>query len=262
MWRWSRSGQVVAASVFLVLTALVFVIAPRLTIPLGWTLVLLAMVLGLFGPLFGFPDWLVHLAPIAIAPTVTGDGVDVQGLWWLLLAHRGDRRRGRAAHAATRTGSRGMTAMEHAGREPAEQAAAMMTAAGMPRMPARVMMALVGSPDEGYTAAELAERLGVSAAAVSGAVRYLQSIHIIHRLPHRGRPARPVRHRRRRLARGADRQHAAVRAPRRLRRPGRGREHGAPLSVARARNMSEFFRFLARRMPELLDEWDAERASG
>ncbi len=51
------SGQVVAASVFLVLTALVFVIAPRLTIPLGWTLVLIAMVLGLFGPLFGFPDW-------------------------------------------------------------------------------------------------------------------------------------------------------------------------------------------------------------
>ena len=75
-----------AASVFLVVTALVFVLAPRLTIPLGWTLVMLAMILGLFGPLFGFPDWLVHVAPIAIAPTVTGDGVDVRGLWWLLLA--------------------------------------------------------------------------------------------------------------------------------------------------------------------------------
>jgi ABC-2 type transport system permease protein len=80
------AGQVVAASVFLVLTALIFVVAPRLTIPLGWTLVMLAMVLGLFGPLFGFPDWLIDIAPIAIAPTVTGDGVDVQGLWWLLLA--------------------------------------------------------------------------------------------------------------------------------------------------------------------------------
>ncbi|WP_314504297.1 polyketide antibiotic transporter [uncultured Microbacterium sp.] len=80
------AGQVVAASVFLVVTALVFVLAPRLTIPLGWTLVFLAMVLGLFGPLFGFPDWLVHIAPIAIAPTVTGDGVALQGLWWLLFA--------------------------------------------------------------------------------------------------------------------------------------------------------------------------------
>ena len=80
------AGQMVAASVFLLVTALVFVLAPGLTIPLGWTLVFLAMVLGLFGPLFGFPDWLVHIAPIAIAPTVTGDGVALQGLWWLLFA--------------------------------------------------------------------------------------------------------------------------------------------------------------------------------
>jgi predicted transcriptional regulator len=69
----------------------------------------------------------------------------------------------------------------HRGVEPAEQAAAMMTAAGMPRMPARVMMALVAAPEGGYTAAQLAERLGVSAAAVSGAVRYLQQLHFIQR---------------------------------------------------------------------------------
>ena len=37
----------------------------------------------------------------------------------------------------------------HRGMEPAEQAAAMMTAAGMPRMPARVMMALVAAPEGG-----------------------------------------------------------------------------------------------------------------
>jgi len=34
----------------------------------------------------------------------------------------------------------------------------------------------------------------------------------------------------------------------------------APQSVARARSMSEFFRFLGRRMPQLLDEWEAERS--
>ena len=79
------AGQVAAASVFPVITALVFVLAPRLTIPLGWTLVMLGMILGLFGALFGFPDWLVRLAPIGDAPTVTNDGVDLQGLWWLLL---------------------------------------------------------------------------------------------------------------------------------------------------------------------------------
>jgi ABC-2 type transport system permease protein len=72
--------------VFLVVTALAFVLVPRLTIPLGWTLVLLGMMLGLFGPLFLFPDWLVHLSPIAVTPTMVGDEVDLRGLWWLLLA--------------------------------------------------------------------------------------------------------------------------------------------------------------------------------
>lgn len=153
-----------------------------------------------------------------------------------------------------------MIVVEHAGTEAAEQGAAMMTAAGMPRMPARVMMALVGSPDSGYTAAELAERLGVSAAAVSGAVRYLQSIQIIHRLPHRGdrRDRYDIREGGwdvvvtanmplyERLADIVERIADANSA--------------APLSVDRAREMSEFFRFLARRIPELLREWEAERA--
>jgi ABC-2 type transport system permease protein len=82
----SGGGQVAAASVFLVVTALVFVLAPRATIALGWSLVAIGTILGLFGPLFGFPDWLVHLAPVGVAPQVTPDGVDLRGLWWLLLA--------------------------------------------------------------------------------------------------------------------------------------------------------------------------------
>ncbi|GAA1975297.1 ABC transporter permease [Microbacterium pumilum] len=79
-------GQLLAASVFVVLTALVFVLAPRATIAAGWTLVGVGSMLGLFGPLFGFPDWLVHLSPLAVAPEVTPDGVDVRGMWWLILA--------------------------------------------------------------------------------------------------------------------------------------------------------------------------------
>lgn len=79
-------GQAVAASVFLAITALIFVTAPRLTIALGWTLVLVAMILGLFGPLFGFPEWLTNLSPVAVAPKVDGATVDLAGLWWLVLA--------------------------------------------------------------------------------------------------------------------------------------------------------------------------------
>lgn len=79
------AGQVAAASVFLVVTALAFVLVPRATIPLGWSLVLLGMALGLFGPLFGFPEWLVQASPIAVTPFVDGDAVDLRGLWWLVL---------------------------------------------------------------------------------------------------------------------------------------------------------------------------------
>ncbi|KAA9108242.1 ABC transporter permease [Microbacterium rhizomatis] len=78
-------GQGVAASVFLALTALVFVLAPRATIAVGWGLVALATIVGLFGPLFGFPSWLVDLAPIAVTPQVTTDtGIDLRGFWWLV----------------------------------------------------------------------------------------------------------------------------------------------------------------------------------
>lgn len=80
------SGQMVAAGVFLVLTALTFVLAPRATIAVGWTIVLVATVAGMFGPLFGFSDWIVHLSPFGSAPQVTGDEVDARGLWWLALA--------------------------------------------------------------------------------------------------------------------------------------------------------------------------------
>jgi ABC-2 type transport system permease protein len=79
-------GQVVAASVFLAVTALVFVVAPRWTIPVGWSLVLVAAVVGLFGPIFGMPENVTWLSPVAAAPVPVTDGVDVRGLWWLLAA--------------------------------------------------------------------------------------------------------------------------------------------------------------------------------
>jgi len=77
-------GQAAAAAVYLAVAALAFAVVPRLAVATAWTLVIVGIVLGLFGALFGFPDWLVHLAPTANAPTVTADGIDPQGLWWLV----------------------------------------------------------------------------------------------------------------------------------------------------------------------------------
>ncbi|MBN9188806.1 MAG: hypothetical protein J0I62_09950 [Microbacterium sp.] len=79
-------GQLAAASVFTVLTALVFVVAPRATIGVGWALVLAGTILGLFGPLFGLPGWTTNISPFAVTPVLSGADVDLRGLWWILLA--------------------------------------------------------------------------------------------------------------------------------------------------------------------------------
>ncbi|MCD2497994.1 GbsR/MarR family transcriptional regulator [Microbacterium nymphoidis] len=144
---------------------------------------------------------------------------------------------------------------EHRAVEAAEKAAAVMTAAGMARMPARVLMALVAAPADGYTAAQLAERLGVSAAAISGAVTYLHRLHFIERL---SRPGTRVV------------QYAVVRetfygsitsnAPIYARMAAfideiAAAHSGDAAASARATEMADFFRFLAERFPQLIDEW-------
>lgn len=53
---------------------------------------------------------------------------------------------------------------------------------GLPRMPARVFSLLLSSPEPELTARELADRLEVSPAAISGAVRYLAQVHMAIRV--------------------------------------------------------------------------------
>src|SRR5580700_2258765 len=62
-----------------------------------------------------------------------------------------------------------------------ERFAAVLVAAGFPAMPARVVVALVIAESGRLSAAELAERLRVSPAAVSGAVRYLIQVGLVHK---------------------------------------------------------------------------------
>lgn len=141
-----------------------------------------------------------------------------------------------------------------------EHSAAVLTAAGFPKMPARVLMALTVTEQQGMTAAELAHRLGASAAAISGGVRYLQTLGIIRRVSQSGSrrdryelpadwyalmvrnsPIYGV------LADQADVGVAAVDDP------------DSP-ATERLRDMAGFYRFLQQRLPELLGEWEGVRA--
>lgn len=81
----AAAGQAAAGAVFATLTALVWVLAPRLTVVFGWALVLVALILGLYAPLFGAPSWVEQLSPFALTPIPTSGGVDTRGLVWLVL---------------------------------------------------------------------------------------------------------------------------------------------------------------------------------
>ena len=63
-----------------------------------------------------------------------------------------------------------------------ERFAGVLAEGGVPRMPARAFAALLVSETGRLTAAELAEALQVSPAAVSGAVRYLAQVGLIERI--------------------------------------------------------------------------------
>lgn len=62
-----------------------------------------------------------------------------------------------------------------------ESLASQFFEAGMPRMPARVFGALMSSDADGLTAADLADALQASPAAISGAVRYLIQTDMVRR---------------------------------------------------------------------------------
>jgi DNA-binding transcriptional regulator GbsR (MarR family) len=67
-----------------------------------------------------------------------------------------------------------------------ERMGGALTSAGMIRLPARIFAALLIDEDGRMTAAEIAASLGVSPAAVSGGVRYLDGVGMVRRERERG----------------------------------------------------------------------------
>lgn len=141
----------------------------------------------------------------------------------------------------------------------AEQMAATLAAAGFPRMAARVMMALMVTESGRLTAEELMERLGVSAAAVSGAVRFLQSISIVRRLTVPGTrrhqyelPSHPWYD-------AANSQGPLYTQLIGLAETGLAAMPEGSNVAERTAEMVDYFRFLRERMPKLGEEWRASR---
>lgn len=153
-----------------------------------------------------------------------------------------------------------MTEHERAlGDDPVAQIVSALAANGFPRMPASVMMAIMVSEEGILTADQLAGLLSASPAAISGAVRYLGTVGMIyrHRLPGTRRYGYelPVHAWYTASLEKTDLYHLVIRLA----------ETAAPTlgprAAERVQEMADFFRFLERRMPEMLAEWRQLRAA-
>lgn len=142
-----------------------------------------------------------------------------------------------------------------------EKFALMLTDAGMPRMPARALAALLVAHDGGMTAADLARTLRISPAAVSGAVRYLIQVGMAQR-------GRRPGERRDHYFIDDDTWYSSVGQRDQLYQAlcdtldegveavGRDTVRGRRIAEIR-----DFFRFLAKEMPLLVERWLEQRRS-
>jgi len=140
-----------------------------------------------------------------------------------------------------------------------ERFAGNLEEAGFPRMPARVFVSLLATDSGSLTAAELAERLQASPAAISGAVRYLSQVGLIAR-------EREPGSRRDRYHVYDDAWYEAITRRERLlqrweesAREGVVALGGDSPAGARMAETVAFFEFLRREMPGVLERWRQER---
>lgn len=146
------------------------------------------------------------------------------------------------------------SADDEAIRRYSEQLAALLDLAGFPRMPARVLMALVTSPEGELTAEQISQTLGISPAAVSGAVRYLRSIQVVRAasLPGTRRRIYTLTPKWYTITLSRSAMYGELREMVRPLPPAIGPDTAAGQRVL---EMADFYAYLSRRFPEILEEW-------
>lgn len=140
-----------------------------------------------------------------------------------------------------------------------ESSAAELTAHGFPAMPARVVMALTVSEEGRLTSEQLSSFLSASPAAISGAVRYLNTLGVIRQATVAGSRRHVYSLTHTPWYTVSLTNPSVYRNLTRLLESGSAHLDAGSSARGRVQEMAEFFRFLERRMPELLDEWNDRR---
>ena len=138
--------------------------------------------------------------------------------------------------------------------------AAALADGGVPRMPARVFAALLATDSGRLTAAELAERLQVSPAAISGAVRYLTQVALVSREREPGSRRDSYRVLNDLWYEAVLRREPLLARWERSMREGVQALGADTPAGARMAESTAFFEFLQEELPALLDRWRARRA--
>jgi DNA-binding transcriptional ArsR family regulator len=151
---------------------------------------------------------------------------------------------------------------EEAVRQYIERMARLFADWGFPRMSARVLFVLMTADEPSLTAGDLAARLEVSPAAISGAVRYLSQLDLVERagVPGSRRDVYRLRDHTWYAGAGSTMQFykLLIAAADDVLGPLGGADTMAGERVA---EMRDFFVFLSTGMPRLLEEWQATRAA-
>jgi DNA-binding transcriptional regulator GbsR (MarR family) len=136
-----------------------------------------------------------------------------------------------------------------------ERFADLLVEAGMPRMPSRIFVRLLVTDSGRLSAAELAEHLQISPAAVSGGIRYLTQVELVKR-------ERPPGSRRDVYLVGHDAWHEALaRRDQLMLRWADSLRSGVDTLGAqspageRIRESVEFFEFVAAELPLMMERW-------
>lgn len=143
-----------------------------------------------------------------------------------------------------------------------ENMASLLADWGFPRMAGRVVFTLMAADERSLSAGELAERLGVSPAAISGAVRYLTHLQMVAREPVPGS-------RRDRYRLVDDSWYEVTIAKMTLIKTladaaGQGADAaGGPQTIAGARlaGMRDFYNWVQENMPGMLLQWAEVKAA-
>ncbi|MFI1677372.1 GbsR/MarR family transcriptional regulator [Streptomyces sp. NPDC020607] len=147
-------------------------------------------------------------------------------------------------------------------REAAERLALTLAQGGMQKTTARVMTALLFSPRETMTAADLCEELQISSGAVSGAVKQLIPIGMIERAPAPGSRRDHYRFRAHAWATLMSNQNAMLAVMGDAAAEGIKAAGEDSVTGQRLHEMLDFYAFMQREMTTLIDTWRTQYDAG